>query len=193
MAAPLYLVRHGESEWNLIGLTQGQTHHPRLTPLGRRQAREAGRRMLIDLGARPAAAVRIVSSDLVRAVETAEVLASELGGEPEMDVRLREQHLGRLEGLPYADAVVAAEQHDWSDPDLPVCGGESVRQVQARMTDFLTTSPRDRVTVAVSHGDAIRAALASLDPDPDRPRPAPWVEVPNGSVVRLDGDVATWL
>ncbi len=49
MTAPVYLVRHGQSEWNVLRLTQGQTHHPRLTALGEAQARAAAEVIATDL------------------------------------------------------------------------------------------------------------------------------------------------
>jgi len=75
---PAYLVRHGQSEWNLRRLTQGQTVHPPLTQLGRDQARRAAALIADDLSAFGLPVTRIVSSDLVRAVQTAEALADHL-------------------------------------------------------------------------------------------------------------------
>jgi probable phosphoglycerate mutase len=188
---PVYLVRHGQSEWNVLRLTQGQTAHPRLTALGREQAERAARLIGEDLprtttGLEP----RIVSSDLGRALETADVLAQRLGGEVELDERLREQHLGSLEGHGYDKTWAVAAGHDWSDPTLPVAGGESLQDVHDRMAAVLAELDRNRVTVLVSHGDAIRAGVAHLNGI--EPHRAPWVEVPNGAVARVDGTVS-WL
>ena len=47
---PVYLVRHGQSEWNVLRLTQGQTPHPRLTGLGREQAARAAELIASDMG-----------------------------------------------------------------------------------------------------------------------------------------------
>jgi probable phosphoglycerate mutase len=89
--AKLLLVRHGESEWNAIGRWQGQLNSS-LTDLGRRQARMAAS----AIGAVQA----IVSSDLDRAAETAEIIAAELGVGPVVhDPALRERHVGSWEGL----------------------------------------------------------------------------------------------
>ncbi len=186
---PLYLVRHGQSEWNVLELTQGQTTHPRLTPLGREQSALAAARLLADLGERKVGS--IVSSDLVRATETAEIIASIVGGTVTPDVRLREQHLGDLEGRTYAVTWAAAEAHDWTDPDLRVAGGESPRHVRDRMVDLIGSLDRSVVTVLVSHGDAIRAAVAHLSGFP--PNGAPWVEVPNGAVARVGDGGPSWL
>ena len=191
MHPPLYLVRHGQSEWNARRLTQGQISHPRLTARGRREALAAARRVEADLLRLDRSAASVVTSDLVRALETAEAVAAVLCVSLRTDRRLREQDLGSLQGRSYDETLAAAEGHDWSDPDLPLFGGESQRQVQDRMRDFVLSLPPDRVTVAVSHGDAIRAALAWADGH--EAHEAPWVEVRNGSVVRLESGSASWL
>ena len=95
MRAPVHLVRHGQSEWNVLRLTQGQTPHPALTELGRKQAAMAAETLALDLAGRP---LRLLTSDLVRAVETARIIGDRLGVEPVPDERLREQHLGSLQG-----------------------------------------------------------------------------------------------
>ena len=190
MSQPVYLVRHGQSEWNLRRLTQGQTPHPPLTPLGREQAAAAARLVAGDVAARGAAVVRIVTSDLVRAVETAHVLGETLGAPVTLDERLREQHLGDLEGRGYDETWAAAEAIDWSDPTRPIAGGESLADVHERMSAVLRSVDRTVVTVLVSHGDAIRTAIAHLTGV--QPHEADWVDVPNGAVARVDAGVS-WL
>lgn len=187
MRAPVYLVRHGQSQWNVLRLTQGQTTHPPLTPLGREQAASAAEIVVRDLGDRPA---RLLTSDLARAVETARVVGARLGADPVLDARLREQHLGSLEGLPYEDSWARAELHDWTDPERPMSGGESVAAVRRRLGAVLDELDLAVPTVLVSHGDAIRSAVAHLEGR--SLTGAPWVDVPNGSVARWDGEL-TWL
>jgi probable phosphoglycerate mutase len=187
---PVYLVRHGQSEWNVLRLTQGQTPHPSLTMLGRAQAASAARLIAADLATAGQAVRRIVTSDLVRAAETAEILGESLGAPVSLDVRLREQDLGDLEGRGYEETWAAAEEIDWSDPTVPIAGGESLMDVYDRMAAALADIPPAEVTVLVSHGDAIRAAIALLKGL--KPHESEWVEVPNGAVTRIDGEVA-WL
>ena len=189
MKQPVYLVRHGQSEWNVLRLTQGQTHAPRLTALGRLQAGCAAELVAADLpaGRQP----RLLSSDLLRAFETAAVVGFRLGVRPVADVRLREQHLGSLQGRGYDETWAAAEDHDWSDPTLPVAGGESLQEVHDRMAGVLASLSPAEVTILISHGDAIRAAVACLLGQ--APNEAPWVEVANGSVARWDGVSLRWL
>ncbi len=256
MAAPLYLLRHGESEWNVRRLTQGQTAHPRLTDRGRGQIRYAAELIRADLAleggsgqgwgpsqgpglgkgqrrdrglsrgrglaqergpsqdrglaqergpsqdrslaqdrglcpGQGSAPPVIVSSDLLRAVESAEIVRSVLGGSLALDPRLREQHLGSLQGRGYEETWAAAAEHDWSDPDLPVFGGESVREVHDRMAAVLDEVDPTRITVLVSHGDAIRLAVAHLTGV--APHEAEWVEVPNGAVARVSAGEVRWL
>lgn len=187
MRAPVYLVRHGQSEWNVLRLTQGQTTHPSLTALGREQAVAAAEIVAADLAGRPA---RLLTSDLVRAVETARIIGDRLGLVAGHDERLREQHLGDLEGRPYEESWAQADLHDWSDPELPMAGGESVAQVRRRLVSLLSGLDPAVPTVLVSHGDSIRSAVAHLEGH--SMTDAPWVEVPNGAVARFDGAVS-WL
>ena len=185
----IYLVRHGQSEWNLLRRTQGQTMHPRLTRAGREQAVAAGTAILADLDGR--SVTRIVTSDLVRAVETAQLLAGALDAPVLPDGRLRERGLGTFQGLDTEQTFAAATTLDWSDPNLRVGGGESTREVSDRMVAALADADagagRGAVTVVVSHGDAIRTALGALAGYP--PGAAPWLEVPNGAVLVLDADL----
>ncbi len=189
---PFYLLRHGESEWNIRRLTQGQTPHPRLTPRGRDQASHAAAAVVHDLADHGWAADHVVSSDLVRAAQTAQIVADVLHVPIRHDPRLREQHLGTLEGRGYAETFAIAETLDWSDPRRPIAGGESPAQVRDRMAEALAARDETVVTVFVSHGDAIRAAIAHLLGF--APNAAPWVDVPNGAVARVTVPPAiTWL
>lgn len=190
MHPSVYLVRHGESEWNVRRLTQGQTKHPRLTAIGRRQAAGAAEAIAADLARLGLPAPRLVTSDLVRAVETAQIVGERIGLVPELDVRLREQHLGELEGRSYEESWAWAELHDWSDPELPLAGGESVGQVRRRLAAVLAELAPGTPTVLVSHGDAIRSAVAHFLGQ--SMTDASWVEVPNGSVVRYTSEIE-WL
>lgn len=183
----IYLVRHGESEWNAARLTQGQTPHPGLTDLGRAQSEAAARALLADAVTVP----EVIASDLVRAVQTADIVAAALGAAVRVDPRLREQSLGTFEGLSYADSFAAGSALDWSDPDLRVGGGESLRDVQRRMLDVLAELAHGADVVVVSHGDAIRIVLGHLAGH--ALGAAPWIEVGNGAVVAVDGAQIRWL
>ena len=92
--ARLWLVRHGETDWNAAGRVQGHTP-TELNERGREQAREIGRR----LKGREFAAVW--SSDLPRAFQTAELLVESagFGMRVERSVALRERSFGKYEGM----------------------------------------------------------------------------------------------
>lgn len=183
----LWLVRHGESTWNALGLVQGQMGEPTLTRRGVAQARRAAR----QLAGRP---VRIVcSSDLQRAVQTAQPIAAALGLDVVQDPRLRERGLGTAEGAP-ASALLPEHSGIGGgrvvDPDAAPPGGESVRQLCRRVAGFVEQlgdtedvgdgSPGD--VVLVVHGGVVRAVLAHLDAvEPDR---MAWGPIGNGLVVQ---------
>ena len=132
------------------------------------------------------------TSDLARATETAAIIARRLAAPVSHDERLREQHLGDLQGRGYDETWAVAETHDWSDPSLPVAGGESLLDVHERMTEVLAQHTGEAgPVVLVSHGDAIRVAVAHVSGH--APHEAPWVDVPNGAVARVLDGTLTWL
>jgi probable phosphoglycerate mutase len=180
MARPLtlLLVRHGQSEWNAAGLLQGQTPQVPLTPLGHAQAEGAARELA---GLAPRA---MLSSDLRRAVQTAEHCARATGLPFTTTPALREQGYGVLEGRPSRELWDVV---DWTDPHWSAEGGESLAQLHARVADLLAhlaAAPPADVVALVTHGDTIRAAqavAAGLGPDA-----MPAVTPHNGTVTRLE-------
>jgi probable phosphoglycerate mutase len=180
MARPLtlLLVRHGQSEWNAAGRMQGQTSHPRLTELGHRQAAAAARELA---AARPGA---LVSSDLRRAVETAEHCARATGLELRTTPALREQSYGVLEGRPSRELWDVV---DWADPHWAAQDGESLAQLHtrvARYLDELCADPPAALVALVTHGDTIRAVQAVVAGA--GPEAMPAVTPHNGTVTRLE-------
>ena len=180
MARPLtvLLVRHGQSEWNAAGLMQGQTAHPPLTGLGHRQAATAARELA---AARPGA---LLSSDLTRAVQTAEHCARATGLGFRTSAALREQGYGVLEGRPSRELW---DLVDWTDLQWAPEGGESLAQLHARVAAFLgglRTDPPADVVALVTHGDTIRAAQAVAAGG--GPEAMPAVTPHNGTLTRLE-------
>lgn len=152
----LYLVRHGETDWNRARRIQGRTDIP-LNATGREQARLTG--MLLTR--RPIA--RLVASPLSRARETAEIIAAELGlPGPELRDAFVERDYGDAEGLSFHEI-------DRLFPEgTPVPGRETREQVAARVLPALLAVASDHpgeAIVVVSHGGAIRAALLATEPD----------------------------
>jgi broad specificity phosphatase PhoE len=180
MARPLtlLLVRHGQSEWNAAGLMQGQTPHVPLTALGRSQAEAAAEELA---GLHPGV---LISSDLLRAVQTAEPCARATGLPIVTTPALREQGYGVLEGRPSRELWDVV---DWSDARWSAEGGESLAElhgrVEAYLKDLCAEPPAD-VIALVTHGDTIRAiqaVVAGLGPDA-----MPAVTPHNGSITRLE-------
>jgi broad specificity phosphatase PhoE len=179
----LLLVRHGQSEWNAAGLMQGQTPHVPLTELGHRQAARAAQELaaLARAGAGPGA---LLSSDLRRAVQTAEHCAAATGLAVRTTPALREQGYGVLEGRPSRELW---DLVDWTDPHWAAEGGESLTQLHSRVATALAqlrAEPPAAVVALVTHGDTIRAAqavAAGLGSDQ-----LPAVTPHNGSVTRVD-------
>jgi probable phosphoglycerate mutase len=175
----VHLVRHGQSTWNLQHRVQGQRDEPALTVLGRRQAVDAARELV---GARPA---RLLTSDLTRATQTAEIIGHALGLTPIPTPLLREQALGDLEGLTSQEASARLAGVDLSDPAVRNSGGESRHDVAARIAALLASplvgdlDETDEI-VLVSHGDTIRIAIAVLLGE--NQAAAPWRSIENGSV-----------
>ena len=89
MTTRLWLIRHGETDWNVEGRWQGQTPHaPPLNAAGRAQAEAVAGQLnghVFDA---------IYSSDLLRAIQTAEIVAARLGLRVRVEPRLREVNQG---------------------------------------------------------------------------------------------------
>ncbi len=156
----LYLVRHGETEWNAGGRFQGQRDIP-LNEAGRQQAARAA----AALAEVPFTA--IFTSDLARAAETARIVAAPHGLAPVPDLRLREASFGAWEGMTTPEIgrqwpdLLAAWQADTVHTVPP--GGESMAAVQARMTAFtreLLVRYPDETLGLIGHGGALRAVVA---------------------------------
>ncbi|TKJ27570.1 histidine phosphatase family protein [Blastococcus sp. CCUG 61487] len=174
----LLLVRHGQSEWNAAGLMQGQTAHVPLTALGRTQAEAAA-----DELARLAPGA-LFTSDLLRAVQTAEACARATGLPAVPTSALREQGYGVLEGRPSHELWDVV---DWTDAHWSAEGGESLAELHGRVRSYLVdlcAEPPAEVIALVTHGDTIRAiqaVVAGLGPDA-----LPSITPPNGSVTRVE-------
>jgi len=182
----LFLVRHGETDWNAAGRWQGQTDVP-LNPRGREQAREvAGRLRSVGLAA-------IASSDLLRARATAEIVAAELGlAVSHLDAALRERRFGCFEGLT-REEVAARFPDAWeryvADPGPAPPGGESREELLGRLLPAVA-SAANRLpgpVLVVMHGGAMRALLAGHVGDMPRPSSASWPlhGIQNGHVFRV--------
>ncbi|WP_460795306.1 histidine phosphatase family protein [Microbacterium sp. GXF0217] len=175
------LVRHGQTDWNLDRRIQGSTDIP-LNETGRGHAREAA--AALATGTHHA----IYASPLVRAHETARIIAGEIGlGEPELVADLREREFGEAEGMLVADYI--ASYGDWH-ADVP--GAESFDEVRDRALGALDLIARDsrrrsapvaESVIVVAHGGVIRALL---DHASGGTMPPVGVPLANGSVHRFE-------
>jgi probable phosphoglycerate mutase len=99
----LLFVRHGQSEWNALGRWQGQADPP-LSDFGRMQARLAARAITADAEREASPVAGIVTSTLVRALETATIISDELQISPlHLEVDLVERDAGEWSGLTRAE------------------------------------------------------------------------------------------
>jgi broad specificity phosphatase PhoE len=168
MMPVLYFVRHGETDFNVAQRLQGR-YETSLNARGRRQASECGGilRELFDRDARNAGDCAYVSSPLMRARETMELVRPVLGLDPNdyaVDDRLMEISYGAWEGSTLSEiqarepGVLARRERDKWDFVPP--GGESYREVAKRVGDWYAGVTRD--TVVTAHGGVARALLANF-------------------------------
>ena len=159
----LYLLRHGQTEFNVKKLVQGRCDSP-LTDLGRQQARAAA----AWLKAHGVVPDKVVSSPLGRAMDTASLVACELLG-PDPAVESREGIIERCYGT-FEEGPHDALPTDVWDPgeDLVPFGGEGSRALQERMVDTLTDImgvEGIETLLAVSHGSASRQFIKAAAPE----------------------------
>lgn len=186
----IILVRHGETEWNAARRLQGHTDIG-LNALGRRQAAALGRALAVE----PVAA--IYSSDLQRALHTAQAVAASRTMTVAIDAALRERCYGGFEGvthddLPglFPDAYAAMQRRD-EDARFPdgERRAETLRKFSRRSVDAivrLAQAHRGETIVIVAHGGVLEclyreARQIGLKPARD-------FEILNASINRLRWD-----
>ncbi len=188
----LYVIRHGETDWNAAGRLQGQIDIP-LNDTGRGQAARNGQR-LRDQFADPTT-LDFVASPLSRAFETMQLLREAMGLARDgfaTDDRLKEISYGVCEGrtwpqLPPVDRAGVARSKDpfnWK-PD----GGESYADLTRRTADWLTGITRN--TVVVTHGGitrALRGLVVGIVPEK-----VPSLKVPQDRVLVLRPASMAWM
>lgn len=163
----IVVLRHGRTAWNQERRFQGSTDVP-LDEIGVSQAELAAAQL-----SRLEPAI-LLTSDALRARQTAEPLATLAGVGLRVDERLREADLGAWEGLTREEVKLHFPQEyaAWRDGrDLARGGGESYSEVadraEAVLAEALSGLPEGRVLVVVTHGGTARAIigrLLALDP-----------------------------
>lgn len=165
----LWLVRHGETTWNTERRAQGHLDVP-LSSLGRDQATMLAHRL------RGTSFDAIYSSDLSRALETARIVNSNLGGRSQVlaDARWREQMLGALQGLSTNEVAAMLEARGATRPVLvnerypdAESRAELMERIKLGLQELIRRHPDGRVIV-FSHGGSIRAATSVLLGDTDQ-------------------------
>lgn len=159
----LFLVRHCQTDWNREPARCQGWAEVELNETGRAQARDLGRAL------RGRGIELLVTSHLVRARETAEILHEELGGElpSVVDPRLAESHRGEWETRRFS-SIMREEPEEWrayrKRPEtFRFPGGESLEAQQRRVLACLRDCALDgRTALLVTHGGSIRLARCFL-------------------------------
>jgi broad specificity phosphatase PhoE len=181
-----YIVRHGQTDWNVNKRVQGHTDIP-LNETGELQAKELGekfRNIQFDLA---------FSSDLMRAKRTAEIILLERKLEVATTELLRERNFGNFEGKP-GDALTAfrdlleklTEEEKVSHPDNNI---ESDENVATRLVTFLRETAithLGKTILATSHGGVLRVLLVRLGYGTEETLPYGCIE--NMAWIKLETD-----
>jgi len=155
----LFLVRHGETDYNRSNRYQGHSNTA-LNRTGLRQAKRLQRRLLdekID---------KIYASSLMRAMDTARIIADGRGIEVAASENLVEIGFGRFEGMTYDEII--KEYPEWrpTNCDFTACGGESLDELARRAGLFSQEIHRDNPTgsniLVVSHAGCLRVLLCII-------------------------------
>lgn len=186
------IVRHGETPWNAERRLQGHQDIP-LNALGLAQARAAG--TYLKEKHRQSCFSAVISSDLLRARQTAEAVGAALALPVELAPALRERHYGDFEGKTPADAAIFAPR-DYealvSRADLAAAPGAAepllamVSRIENYLMDLVKTHGGDRV-ILVTHGGVLDVLYRrAMGRELTGPRDAP---IPNAGMNWLDLDI----
>ena len=161
-----YLVRHGQSEANVLNLIAGHSNHP-LTDSGKQQAKTLGKELL----EKEIKFDRVYSSDIRRAAETARIICDEIVIEDIVyDKRLREGDAGLFTGRPRAS--LTKEEEEFLDStmrvhmDIKVPDGESNRDMTLRIKEaffeIVAAHPENSTILLVGHGGTLYHILVKI-------------------------------
>ncbi|CAL4989747.1 unnamed protein product [Urochloa decumbens] len=185
------LLRHGETDCNLEGIIQGRMMDPELNKTGRRQADMVA--PLLSKEAKPAA---IYSSDMKRAVQTAQTIAAASGSHLVIDRELTEMHMGVFQGRNIDDVITSEAYKAFArggrDQEIPG-GGESLNQLSERCVSRLNAIAKKHNgewVVVVSHEMVIKEICRHADPTSSDGRKFPNTSI---SVVHISGSDGRWI
>jgi broad specificity phosphatase PhoE len=186
MSTLITLIRHGQTNWNVEGRWQGHAAVP-LNEAGRVQAKILARYL------QGTTARRMISSDLLRTRETAQIINDQLKLPMSFDKRFREIDVGEWQGLTIDEVKTwDLDRYERFASDMysiPRPGGESYELLGDRgivaMNDLANCFPREH-TLVVTHGGTIRQIVKRLT----------GIEIPhsveNTSLTSLTYDKNTW-
>lgn len=169
-AAPIWLIRHGQTDANLLGRYQGHLDIP-LNATGREQILAMATQLREEMAARGIERVQaIYSSDLARAWETAQAAAAVLELPVQRDARLREIYMGAWEGETFADIrnqFPDLVDRRFADPmHVSPPGGETTfdlaRRIWPVLDEYAARHAGTDPIVVVSHGMAIATVLCRI-------------------------------
>ncbi|WP_088348636.1 MULTISPECIES: histidine phosphatase family protein [Rhodomicrobium] len=193
--ALIYFLRHGQTDWNAARRIQGHLDTP-LNDTGRSQAARNGRALAAAIG--DPSAFDFVSSPLVRASETMEIVRREMGLDPKAyrtDLRLREFNLGDWQGelydelnLKFPDLVAERERDPWNFR-YPGAASESYAMLSVRVLEWLSELERD--TVVTAHGGVgrcIRRHFLKLEGTAGY-----RLDAPQDKVLRIEDGALSWI
>jgi len=157
----IYLVRHGQTAWNQEGRIQGHSDTP-LDTVGQRQAQQVAQWLSVRIQ-KP---VAVYSSDLKRALHTAQAIADALGAPLHPEPALRERHWGLWEGLTSDEVQQRFPDHHFTYLYDPMRGtppeAEPMQAFWERVCAFghrlLEQHPSGELVV-VGHGGSLRILL----------------------------------
>jgi len=162
MKTKVFLIRHGETEWNKLGKFQG-CNDIELSKEGIIQAKYLSKNFNGNFD-------YIYTSPLKRAVQTAEIIAASKQTKPIVVKELREINFGKWEGLTIKEISnnFPKEFYDWRNDKLeaPICGGDlSLKNASIRAKNAINkivTKHMEKKILIVAHGGIIKAGLIGL-------------------------------
>lgn len=187
----VFLVRHGETEWNVLRRLQGQSNSP-LTENGIRQAEQVAERVKSE------GITHIISSDLGRTLETAEIIAKACDCPIILEPRLRELNMGILEQRDIGS--LTPEEEIWRQSIIDgteggrIPQGESMEELATRMFAALESCrelPEGSRPLLVSHGIALGCLISKVLGLPAHAERR--LRLRNCSLSRLDYQNSPWL
>lgn len=157
-------MRHGQADNNVNRTLVGRHLESHLTEQGRQQVADAAKYLKsvkID---------KVITSPVIRTVETAKIVCDAIGAEYETDERLYEIELGKLVGMNFEEVVqkygnLFLKFYDEHDPVLASFGVEPFTEVKGRVKSLLDEAAEkhaDRNILCVTHLDPIKAAISAI-------------------------------